>query len=121
MTVATLQLQKSDSNGVTYANPVKPAQTMRFKSTRGTKSLRGSNTMNFISEIIGNDEVTVTVGGIAVKDAISVRVRTSGAQESMSYVSQLLKDMALQLDNWADEHVLKGFNPVTAPVVTDTP
>lgn len=121
MTVSTLQLQKSDSNGVTYANPSKPAQTMRFKSTSGSKSLRGSLTTNFISEIIGNDEVTVTVGGTSVKDAISVRVRTSGAQESMTHVSQLLKDMAVQLDEWANEHVLKGFRPVTAPVVTDTP
>lgn len=116
MTVNSLQLYSQQSNGVTYADPLNPNMTVRFKTTSAPKMLDGLRTQNFVTEIVSNDIHNVTVGSVSAPDALSVRIRTSGSVQSHARLAQMLRDLAAKFDAaWAAENVLVGFPPVTVP------
>jgi len=114
----TLSVKSQDNAGVTYADPAKPDMTIRFRSSSTTKTLNGVAVPNYSVEIIANDNNSVTVGGVSAKDALSIRVRCSGAIESKTRLRQILTSLAAQVGQWETENVLQGFRPVTAPVIT---
>lgn len=116
--MSTLKVLSQDASGVTYADPSDRNCTVRFKSTTSKKSLNGVPTENYATEIIYNDDVGVVVAGVNASDALSVRLRTSGAAASAARLKEILLSMASQLDNWETEGVFVGFPPVTAPVIT---
>lgn len=109
-----------DAFGVTYADPLDPDFTIRFKNTRATKNLNGVSTTNYVLELIVNDEEPVTINGVNANDALSVRLRVSGCFEATGRKVQILKSIGTQLLNWADENVLVGFEPTTTPHNTVT-
>lgn len=115
---STLKVLSVDATGVTYADPSDRNCTVRFKSTTSKKSLNGVPTDNYATEIIYNDDVDVTIAGVSASDALSVRLRTSGAAASAARLKEILLSMAAQLDNWESEGVFTGFPPVSAPVIT---
>lgn len=121
MPAETLKVLRRENTGVVYASVSKPDLTVRFRGIQQGKSLAGAATTNFIQEIIYNDVNPVSIGGVAATDALSVRLRTSGAMQSRARLSQVLHSLADQIDQWAVEGVFSGFDPVTAPVITDTP
>lgn len=110
-----LQRLTQDAYGVTYADPLDPNFTIRFKNTRANKSLNGVTTTNHVTEIIVNDDQQITISGVNATDALSIRVRVSGAFESTARKSQMLKSLGLQLVGWANENVLVGFEPTSTP------
>ena len=112
-----LKIQKTENTGVIYADPADPTMVVRFRSTSSPKSLNGVTTKNYLTEIIYNVDNDVTINGVASKDAVSVRIRTSGALQSKQKIKQLLVSAAAQVDDWADEDVFVGFNPVTVPAI----
>jgi len=114
----TLSVKSQDNAGVTYADPAKPDCSIRFRFSSVNKTLNGVVTPNFATEIIVNDNNTITVGGISALDALSVRVRVSGALASKTRLRQLLTSLATQLGTWETENVMQGFRPSTAPVIT---
>lgn len=116
MTTTSLQLYSQQQNGVIYANPADPDFQVRFKHSAQPKLLDGVRTTNYITEIIATDLNSVTVGSKNLNDAVSVRVRVSGAIESMDRLKEILSNMASQLPVWAAENVLTGFQPTTAPI-----
>lgn len=79
MGVSTLKLYSQQPNGVTYADPAKPGMTVRFKTTSAPKMLDGQRTTNYVTEIVANDTNDVTLGSKTVPDALSIRIRVSGA------------------------------------------
>jgi hypothetical protein len=112
----TFVLQSTQTNGVTYADPTDPDLTVRFKFTNSPKTLSGVSTTNYVTEIIINDSNGVTIGSETVNDAISVRLKISGAYESISRTKQLINSLVSSLQGWVvDEHVLVGFAPQTVP------
>jgi hypothetical protein len=113
----TLQVLKTEPTGVVYADPAEPDLTVRFKNTSRAKSLSGVPTTNYTTEIIINDDNTVTIGGSDVVDALSVRIRVSGTSASAARIKELLGMAADGLEQWSDEHVFIGFTPVTAPAI----
>lgn len=113
--MTALKVQKTESTGVVYASAAKPTLTVRFRSDSAPKSINGVSARNYTTEIICNDENDVVVGGVNGKDALSVRIRTSGALESHARLKALLTALALQCSDWTNEDVLVGFRPVTAP------
>jgi len=113
-----LQRLSQDAYGVTYADPLDPDFTIRFKNTRAGKNLDGVNTTNYVTEVIINDLESVTVGGNDANDALSIRVRISGSFESTTRKIQMVKSVATQLSAWVDENVLVGFEPTTTPYNT---
>lgn len=117
MTTTTRDLQRfsQDAFGVTYADPLDPNFTIRFKNSHARKNLNGVNTTNYVTEVICNDDVPVRLRDVDATDAVSVRVRVSGAFESQDRTRQVLKSLAAQLIVWADENVLSGFAPTTVP------
>lgn len=115
MAINALQLYSQQSNGVTYCDPLDPDMIVRFKTTSNQKVLDGQRVQNFISEITANDNYSITVGGTAVIDALSVRIRTSGSLQSVARLKQMLNDLVAKLTAWEDENVLIGFAPSTAP------
>lgn len=112
-----LKIQKIENTGTVYADSSKPDLTVRFKGSKNPKSVSGVGTTNYIQEIIYNDNNPVLIGGVTVKDPISLRIRTSGAIESKARIAVLLASAASQLDDWSDEDVFVGFAPTTAPVI----
>jgi len=114
----TLSVKSSDNAGVTYADPAKPDTTVRFRFTNAVKTLNGISTPNYATEIVVNDNNTITVGGVSALDALSIRVRVSGALASKTRLRQLLTSIAAQLGTWETENVMQGFRPGTAPVIT---
>jgi len=114
----TLSVKSQDNSGVTYADPAKPDNTIRFRFSNTTKTLNGIATPNYATEIIVNDNNSITVGGVAALDALSVRVRVSGALPSKTRLRSLLTSLAAQVGQWETENVMQGFRPVTAPVIT---
>lgn len=116
MTDRNLKLYSQQTNGVTYADPVNPGFTVRFKTASSGKSLNGLQTTNYATEIIINDVHGVTINGVGANDALSVRVRTSGSVASIDRLALMLKAVASQLPTWADENVLVGFQPATLPI-----
>jgi hypothetical protein len=115
-----LQSLNQDSFGVTYADPLDPDFSVRFKNTRANKNLNGVNTQNYVTEIICNDNAPVVLNGVNATDALSVRVRVSGSFEATDRKIQILKSLGEQLSAWADENVLVGFTPTTVPYNTVT-
>jgi len=113
----TFQVQKTDASGITLADPADPDLTVRFKFGKQQKVISGLSATNVVSEIIYNDLNTVTIGEESAVDAVSVRLRTSGAFESMARVSELLLSLAAQISTWNAEAVFKGFPPTTKPVI----
>ena len=112
----SLKLFSQQPNGVTYANPDKPDFSVRFKTTSQAKLLDGVRTTNYITEIIANDVNPVDVGSKNLNDAVSVRIRLSGAVQSMDRVKEIVGNLATQLPTWAAEDVFIGFQPSTLPV-----
>lgn len=115
MTDRNLQLYSQQPNGVTYADPLDPDFTVRFKTNSSGKSLNGVQTVNYATEIIVNDTHGITINGIGANDALSVRVRTSGSIGSMDRLAVMLGAIASQLPTWCNENVLVGFQPTTVP------
>jgi len=115
--MATLQLLRQENNGVVYTDPAKMDLTVRFRNTTSKKTLNSVPVANSLSEIIINDANSVTVGGVSAVDAVSVRLRVSGANESAARIAVLLHALAEQLDTWITEKVHSGFRPTTAPVI----
>lgn len=115
----TLSVKSQDNAGVTYANPAKPDTTFRFRFGLTQKTLSGLSVPNFATEIIINDNNPVTISGVSAQDALSVRMRISGAIESKARLRQLLRSLAAQLATWDTENVMQGFRPSTAPVIVD--
>lgn len=113
----TLKVLKTENTGVVYADPSDPTLVVRFRSTSSPKSLNGVATKNHLTEVIYNVDNDVSINGVSAKDAVSVRIRTSGAYQSKARIKQLLVSAAAQVDDWADEDVFVGFNPVTAPAI----
>jgi len=112
----TFKFQKNESTGVVYAEPSDPDNTVRVKHSAQTKSLNGLNVTNQVTEVIVNDNHTITVGDATAVDALSLRVRISGTLQANARKKALLTALLTTLDNWADEDVLSGFNPTTVPV-----
>lgn len=115
--MATLQVLRQENSGVIYADPAKPDLTVRFRNTSSNKTLNNVNVKNYLTEIIVNDGNPVTVSGVSATDAVSVRLRVSGAVESAARIAVLLHALAEQVDTWQSEAVFSGFNPSTAPVI----
>jgi len=118
MSAVTLSVKSQDSTGITYADPAKPDCTIRFRSTSAQKTLGGQNVANYATEIIVNDNNSITVGAESVVDALSIRMRVSGSLASKTRIRNLLVSLAAQLGTWETENVMQGFRPSTAPVVT---
>lgn len=117
--MANLKLLRRESNAVVFADPANPEYTVRFKSTNARKSIDGVGMTNYVTEIIVNDSHLVTMGNKTVKDPIAIRVRTSGAADSMSRLGAVLASIADQLATWSSENVLVGFEPSTAPLIVE--
>lgn len=115
MANATLKLLQQLNDGQVYADPADPGFTTRFKTTSAQKSLNGQRTTNYVSEIIINDDHTVVIGSQSVVDAVSVRLRVSGAVESMARIKEIVNNLGAQLQDWTDEDVFIGFAPTTVP------
>ena len=115
--MATLKVLRQEQTGVVYADPSDPNLTVRFRNTTSNKTLNGVQTKNYLTEIIVNDDNSVTVGGVAAQDALSVRVRVSGTNESQTRIGAILTALGNQLATWHGEKVFVGFNPTTAPVI----
>lgn len=111
------QILTRDAFGVTYANPTDPDFRVRFKTTSSQKSLNGVSVMNFVTEIIVNDNVPVTLGNTSANDPVAVRIRVSGSLASAARRDAILKSIAAQLGTWTNENVFAGFEPATAPNV----
>jgi len=110
-------LKQTLADGVLYSDPADPDYTIRFRNTVAKKTLNGVSVNNYVGEIIFNDDVAVTVGGIAATDAVSIRIRVSGSNESSTRKSAILTTLAAQLMTWDGQSVFKGFNPTTAPTI----
>lgn len=113
----TLKIQKIEPTGVVYSDPADPGLTFRFKSSTQNKSLNGVAVANYTTEIIVNDDSDITINDVNAVDALSIRLRVSGTNQSMARVKVLLASLAGGISDWADEDVFIGFNPVTAPQV----
>lgn len=112
----TLKVLRFDPDGVTYADPADRGFSVRFKFAQSSKSLSGIPTTNHACEIIVNDDVNVTLNGVSAVDALSLRIRTSCAKESMARLGAIMTSIGAQLDDWATEGVPSGFAPTTVPI-----
>lgn len=115
----TLSVKSQDNAGVTYADPAKPDTTVRFRFSSAVKQLNGVSVPNYATEVIVNDNNSITIGDVSAQDALSIRVRVSGTLMSKARLSQLLESLSAQLDTWETENVMQGFRPSTAPVIVD--
>lgn len=114
--MSNTQLLSHDASGVTFADPMKPSFTVRFKTTRNAKSLNGVSTDNYLHEIIINDTNQVSIGAQSANDALSVRIRISGSIESKARLMAIVNSTAAQLPAWSGENVFVGFEPTTLPI-----
>lgn len=119
MASVTLSVKSQDNAGVTYADPAKPDMTVRFRFSTTTKQLNGVSVPNYATEIIANDNNPITVGSVSAQDALSVRVRCSGALESKARLRDILTSIGAALAQWETENVMQGFRPSTAPAIND--
>lgn len=110
------KVQKTETSGIVYADPSKPDCTVRVKHNAAAKSLGGNQVTNQVTEVIYNDNNTVTIGTTSVVDPLSVRVRISGSLLSGARKKALLVSLCATLGAWDDEDVMSGFNPTTLPV-----
>jgi len=116
--MSTLAKLRDENTGVVYADASKPDFTVRFRTTRSKKTLNAVQVDNVQTEIIYNDNNAVTVGsGVNANDAVSVRIRVSGADASASRKGVILAALAAQINTWYSQNVFAGFNPTSAPVV----
>jgi len=115
--MANTVLKQTLVDGVLYADPGDPGFTVRFRNSSAKKTLNGVSVNNYVGEIIYNDDVAVTVGGVAATDAVSVRIRVSGTNEASTRKSAILTTLAAQLMTWDGQSAFKGFNPTTAPTI----
>lgn len=113
----TLSVKSQDNVGITYADPAKPDTTIRFRFGSSVKTLNGVAVPNYATEIIVNDNNSITVGDLSAQDALSIRLRVSGALASKTRLRQLLTSLAAQVGTWETENVMQGFRPGTAPVI----
>lgn len=119
MASVTLSVKSQENAGVTYADPAKPDCTVRFRFATATKQLNGVSVVNYSTEIIVNDNNSITVGAVSAQDALSVRVRVSGTLLSKARLRDLLTSVAAQCATWETENVMQGFRPTTAPAIND--
>jgi len=119
MATVTLSVKSQDSAGVTYADPAKPDTTIRFRFSSTVKQLNGVSVPNYATEIIANDNNSVTVGSVSAQDALSVRVRVSGTLMSKARLRDILTSIAAKMATWETENVMQGFRPSTAPDIND--
>lgn len=115
--MSNTQVLSRDANGVTFADPADPDFRVRFKTTQSNKQLNGVTVPNYVTEIIVNDTVPVTLGSTSANDAVAIRIRLSGSIASLARRKAILKSVAGQLGVWADENVMTGFEPATPPLV----
>lgn len=118
MAIITTKLLRLEQTGVIYADPADPDLTVRFRNTSSVKNLNGTPVKNYTTEVIYNDSNTITVGAANAEDALSVRLRVSGASQSSARIRQLLLGLAAQVGTWETEKVFVGFAPTTAPTIT---
>lgn len=118
MPSVTLSVKSQDNAGITYGDPAKPDCTVRFRFGSVAKTLNGVSVANLATEVIANDNNTVTVGGVSAVDALSIRIRVSGSLASKTRLRNILTSLAAQLGTWETENVMQGFRPSTAPVIT---
>lgn len=119
MASVTLSVKSQDNSGITYADPAKPDTTVRFRFTNTVKQLNGVSVPNYATEIIANDNNSITVGGVSAQDALSVRVRVSGTLLSKARLRDILTSVAASMAQWETENVMQGFRPATAPAIND--
>lgn len=112
----TFKVQKTENTGVVYAEPSDPDNTVRVKHSSQAKSLAGVNVTNQVTEVIVNDNHSITIGDATAVDALSIRVRISGTLQANARKKALLTALISTLETWATEDVLSGFNPNTVPV-----
>lgn len=112
----TFKVQKTENTGIVYAEPADPDCTVRVKHSAQAKSLNGQQVTNQVTEVIVNDNANITVGGEGAVDAISLRLRVSGSLQATARKKALLTALIATLNNWDDEDVFSGFNPITVPV-----
>ena len=117
MAYTNLKLLRSEATGPVFANPSDPDLTVRFRSTSSPKSLNGVSTKNYTTEIVYNDSNSVVIAGTNAQDAVSVRLRVSGSNESMPRIAEILACLSVQLSAWTAEKVFVGFNPDTVPKI----
>lgn len=114
-----LKLYTSDSNGVTYADPLDPSYQVRFKFSSNRKNLNGTQVDNHITEIIYSDLSCVSDACNPSlnksMDTLSVRLRISGSTASVDQLKKIIADMAAQVNTWTAEDILIGFRPTTVP------
>lgn len=111
----TMKVQKTENTGIVYAEPTDPDLSVRVKHQQSKKSLAGVAVTNQVTEIIWTDSNKVTLGVTEAQDAVSVRVRVSGALQSTDRKKALCAAMRTTLAKWESEDVLIGFNPTTVP------
>lgn len=119
MASVTLSVKSQDSAGITYADPAKPDSTVRFRFSSTVKQLNGVSIPNYATEVIVNDNNSITIGSVSAQDALSIRVRISGTLLSKGRLRDLLTSIAAQLGTWETENVMQGFRPATAPAIND--
>lgn len=110
MSKSTLLVTTSDANSITYANPARPAQTVRFKTSRTAKKVGVKQTFNTVSEVIINDGYVHADGSTEV---ISLRIKRSGSAEAQARLDQLEKDYVAMVDALQTNKVHVGFRPTT--------
>lgn len=119
MATVTLSVKSQENAGVTYADPAKPDCSVRFRFSSVNKTLNGVQVPNLATEIIANDNNSITVGGVSALDALSIRIRVSGTLYSKARLRDILTSLAAKLGTWETENVMQGFRPTTAPDVND--
>jgi len=119
MASVNLAVKSQDSSGITYADPAKPDMTVRFRFNSVNKTLNGVVTPNYSTEVIANDNNSITVGGSPALDALSVRIRVSGTLESKGRLRDILTSLAAKMATWETENVMQGFRPTTVPDIND--
>lgn len=114
-TLNETQLLYCDKTGSTFADPLDPDYTVRFKTNKTVKRVDGVSLDNYRSEIIINDLYPVTAGSSTVKDTISIRISVSGSDLSRDRQDEILNQLCAQVPTWSGENVFLGFRPVTVP------
>lgn len=104
-----MQVCTRSEKGITYSDPTMPECTVVVKTTRGKKKIQGNVLTNYVTEVILNDTIPLTVNGITNTDTVSFRVRMSSDKESMWRMKELARALITQLDDWLNQNVVLGF------------
>lgn len=113
--MSSTQLYRRDATGITFSSPLAPEFSVRFKTSKKSKTLDGLKTENVATEIIVNDKNTISKDNATSDDLVSVRVRISGSVLSHDRLKTVVAGVAAQLSVWAEENVILGFEPTTPP------